>query len=163
MQGDLLIKRVWDQHSDLSWPGIIHPHSLLLCLGPSIRCLHRATAGQSLVCKSTTGPPPRARAASHPSTAAPSEIYRSTPTSGCSLYVQIHNWATTLRQGGVPSLEFAAPTKCYVVVGGHKMHLNLSKVPVGSRRTGRVLLLPPSVCIAQPLPARSSTCVPTRH
>ena len=45
--------------------------------------------------------------------------------------MQIHNWATTLRQGGVPSLEFAAPTKCYVVVGGHKMHLNLSKVPVG--------------------------------
>ena len=44
---------------------------------------------------------------------------------------QIHNWATTLKQGGVPSMEFAAPTKCYVVVAGHKMHLNLSKVPVG--------------------------------
>ena len=52
------------------------------------------------------------------------------------LFMQIHNWATTLRQGGVPSLEFAAPTKCYVVVGGHKMHLNLSKVPVGQGAQG---------------------------
>ncbi|GAX81647.1 hypothetical protein CEUSTIGMA_g9075.t1 [Chlamydomonas eustigma] len=48
--------------------------------------------------------------------------------------VQIHNWATALEQGGMPSLEFVAFSKCYVVVNGQKMHINLVKVPPLSPR-----------------------------
>lgn len=48
--------------------------------------------------------------------------------------VQIHNWATTLEQGGKPSQEFVAFSKCYVVVNGRKMHINLVKIPPLSPR-----------------------------
>jgi len=47
--------------------------------------------------------------------------------------VQIHNWATDL-DSKVPSLEFVAPTKVYVVINGVKMNLDLSRVPTLSPR-----------------------------
>ncbi|GAX83978.1 hypothetical protein CEUSTIGMA_g11403.t1 [Chlamydomonas eustigma] len=47
--------------------------------------------------------------------------------------VQIHNWASDLTKG-LPSLEFVAPTKAYVVVNGTKVDLDLSKVPSMSPR-----------------------------
>jgi hypothetical protein len=43
--------------------------------------------------------------------------------------LQIHNWASDLTKG-LPSLEFVAPTKAYVVVNGTKVDLDMSKVPV---------------------------------
>ncbi|KAJ9521624.1 hypothetical protein QJQ45_008967 [Haematococcus lacustris] len=49
--------------------------------------------------------------------------------------VQIHNWAVELtEESGVPSLEFVAWDKCYVVVNGHRTYLDLSKVPALSPR-----------------------------
>ncbi len=48
---------------------------------------------------------------------------------------QIHNWATELTpESGVPSLEFVAVAKCYVVVNGRRTHIDLSKVPALSPR-----------------------------
>mmetsp|Transcript_18930 Transcript_18930/g.48033 ORF Transcript_18930/g.48033 Transcript_18930/m.48033 type:complete len:464 (-) Transcript_18930:152-1543(-) len=49
--------------------------------------------------------------------------------------VQVHNWAVELtEEAGIPSLEFVAPTKAYVVVNGVRTHLDLSKVPALSPR-----------------------------
>lgn len=49
--------------------------------------------------------------------------------------VQIHNWATELdAKSGVPSLEFVAPAKVYVVVDGKKTFIDLSRVPTMSPR-----------------------------
>jgi len=48
--------------------------------------------------------------------------------------VQVHNWATSLENDDVPSFEFVAPTKVFVVVEGVKIHLDLSRVPPLSPR-----------------------------
>jgi len=49
--------------------------------------------------------------------------------------VQIHNWATELTpESGIPSLEFVATAKCYVVIDGVKTHLDLRRVPPLSPR-----------------------------
>ncbi|KAJ9511326.1 hypothetical protein QJQ45_029740 [Haematococcus lacustris] len=49
--------------------------------------------------------------------------------------VQIHNWATELdARSGVPSLEFVAPAKVFVVVDGRKTFIDLSRVPTMSPR-----------------------------
>jgi hypothetical protein len=49
------------------------------------------------------------------------------------LHLQIHNWATELSEkSGVPSLEFVAPAKVFVVVDGKKTFIDLSRVPVSS-------------------------------
>ncbi len=53
----------------------------------------------------------------------------------CVCRAQIHNWATELTpEAGIPSLEFVAPTKVYVVVNGERRFLDLSKVPALSPR-----------------------------
>ncbi|KAJ9513520.1 hypothetical protein QJQ45_006164 [Haematococcus lacustris] len=49
--------------------------------------------------------------------------------------VQVHNWAVELtEESGVPSIEFVAWDKCYVVVNGHRTYLDLNKVPALSPR-----------------------------
>lgn len=49
--------------------------------------------------------------------------------------VQIHNWATELSaKSGVPSLEFVAPAKVFVMVDGKKTFIDLSRVPTMSPR-----------------------------
>lgn len=47
--------------------------------------------------------------------------------------VQIHNWATDLEcNSSVPSLEFVAPTRVFVVMDAVKHHIDLERVPVCS-------------------------------
>lgn len=41
---------------------------------------------------------------------------------------QIHNWAHDLEDEKTPSMEFVAPASMYVVVGGEKTELDVSKV-----------------------------------
>jgi hypothetical protein len=52
--------------------------------------------------------------------------------------IQIHNWASDLTKG-LPSMEFVAPSKAYVVVNGNKVDLDLSKVPSMSPRQIKLL------------------------
>ena len=49
------------------------------------------------------------------------------------LAAQIHNWATDLSNDAVPSLEFVAPAKVYVVCDGIKFNIDLQRVPVGGK------------------------------
>ncbi|GLC42301.1 hypothetical protein PLESTB_000661900 [Pleodorina starrii] len=53
--------------------------------------------------------------------------------------VQVHNWAADLNNTHVPSLEFVAPGRSYVVVQGEKIHLDLAKVPALSPRQLQIL------------------------
>ncbi|KAG2488590.1 hypothetical protein HYH03_012909 [Edaphochlamys debaryana] len=53
--------------------------------------------------------------------------------------VQIHNWAADLNNTDTPSLEFVGAAKCYVVVNGEKVHLDLNKVPALSPRQLQIL------------------------
>jgi len=53
--------------------------------------------------------------------------------------VQIHNWAADLDNPDVPSLEFVSVGKCYVVVNGKKVHLDLRAVPALSPRQLKLL------------------------
>jgi hypothetical protein len=53
--------------------------------------------------------------------------------------VQIHNWAHDLEDKTVPSIEFVAPAKSFVVVNGEKHFLDLLKVPALSPRQLQVL------------------------
>jgi len=49
--------------------------------------------------------------------------------------VQIHNWCSELSAtSGVPSLEFVAPARMFVVVDGKKTFIDLSRVPTMSPR-----------------------------
>jgi hypothetical protein len=61
--------------------------------------------------------------------------------------VQVHNWATELTpESGVPSLEFVAWDKCYVVVDGQKIYLDLNKVREGGRSDRPPLVFVQAVC-----------------
>jgi hypothetical protein len=42
--------------------------------------------------------------------------------------VQIHNWASDLDDVRIPSMEFVAPARAYVVVNGEKIDLDLQQV-----------------------------------
>lgn len=42
--------------------------------------------------------------------------------------VQVHNWASDLEDARIPSLEFVAPARAYVVVNGEKIDLDLQQV-----------------------------------
>jgi hypothetical protein len=42
--------------------------------------------------------------------------------------VQIHNWASDLDDPRIPSMEFVAPARAYVVVNGEKIDLDLQQV-----------------------------------
>jgi 2-methylaconitate cis-trans-isomerase PrpF len=53
--------------------------------------------------------------------------------------VQIHNWAHDLMDKSVPSIEFVAPAKSFVVVNGEKRNLDLLKVPAMSARQLQML------------------------
>jgi hypothetical protein len=53
--------------------------------------------------------------------------------------VQIHNWAHDLMDTAVPSIEFVAPAKSFVVVNGEKHYVDLLKVPALSPRQLQVL------------------------
>lgn len=48
--------------------------------------------------------------------------------------VQIHNWASDLEDERIPSMEFVAPARAYVVVNGEKIDLDLQQVPALSPR-----------------------------
>lgn len=43
--------------------------------------------------------------------------------------VQVHNWAYDLEDERVPSMEFVAPARAYVVTNGEKVDLDLQQVP----------------------------------
>lgn len=45
--------------------------------------------------------------------------------------VQIHNWASDLDDPKIPSMEFVAPARAYVVVNGEKIDLDLQQVRPG--------------------------------
>lgn len=53
--------------------------------------------------------------------------------------VQIHNWASDLDDERVPSMEFVAPARAYVVVNGEKIDLDLQQVPALSPRQLQLL------------------------
>lgn len=53
--------------------------------------------------------------------------------------VQIHNWASDLENKRVPSMEFVAPARAYVVVNGEKIDLDLQQVPALSPRQLQLL------------------------
>jgi hypothetical protein len=42
--------------------------------------------------------------------------------------VQIHNWASDLDDVKIPSMEFVAPARTYVVVNGEKLDIDLHQV-----------------------------------
>jgi Ni,Fe-hydrogenase III small subunit len=42
--------------------------------------------------------------------------------------VQIHNWASDLDDARIPSMEFVAPARAYVVINGEKIDLDLQQV-----------------------------------
>jgi hypothetical protein len=42
--------------------------------------------------------------------------------------VQVHNWASDLDDVRVPSMEFVAPARAYVVINGEKIDLDLQQV-----------------------------------
>jgi hypothetical protein len=43
--------------------------------------------------------------------------------------VQIHNWSSDLENPDIPSIEFVAPSKAFVVTNGEKHYVDLHKVP----------------------------------
>jgi hypothetical protein len=45
--------------------------------------------------------------------------------------VQIHNWASDLDDPRIPSMEFVAPARAYVVINGEKIDLDLQQVRLG--------------------------------
>jgi hypothetical protein len=53
--------------------------------------------------------------------------------------VQIHNWASDLEDERIPSMEFVAPARAYVVVNGEKIDLDLQQVPALSPRQLQLL------------------------
>jgi len=53
--------------------------------------------------------------------------------------VQIHNWASDLDDVRIPSMEFVAPARAYVVVNGEKIDLDLQQVPALSPRQLQLL------------------------
>jgi hypothetical protein len=61
------------------------------------------------------------------------------PPPHCTTGVQIHNWAYDLDDKSIPSIEFVAPAKSFVVVNGEKHYLDLLKVPALSPRQLKVL------------------------
>jgi hypothetical protein len=48
--------------------------------------------------------------------------------------VQIHNWASDLDDTKIPSMEFIAPARAYVVVNQEKIDIDLQQVPALSPR-----------------------------
>jgi hypothetical protein len=53
--------------------------------------------------------------------------------------VQIHNWAHDLEDERVPSMEFVAPARAYVVVNGEKIDIDLQQVPAMAPRQLQLL------------------------
>jgi hypothetical protein len=53
--------------------------------------------------------------------------------------VQIHNWASNLDDERIPSMEFVAPARAYVVVNGEKIDIDLQQVPALSPRQLQLL------------------------
>lgn len=53
--------------------------------------------------------------------------------------VQIHNWASDLEDVRIPSMEFVAPARAYVVVNGEKIDIDLQQVPALSPRQLQLL------------------------
>lgn len=53
--------------------------------------------------------------------------------------VQVHNWASNLEDVRIPSMEFVAPARAYVVVNGEKIDLDLQQVPALSPRQLQLL------------------------
>jgi len=53
--------------------------------------------------------------------------------------VQIHNWASDLDDERIPSMEFIAPARAYVVVNGEKIEVDLQQVPALSPRQLQLL------------------------
>ncbi len=48
--------------------------------------------------------------------------------------VQIHNWSSDLENPDIPSIEFVAPSKAFVVTNGEKHYVDLHRVPAMSPR-----------------------------
>ena len=53
--------------------------------------------------------------------------------------VQIHNWASDLDDVKIPSMEFIAPARAYVVVNQEKIDIDLQQVPALSPRQLQLL------------------------
>ena len=53
--------------------------------------------------------------------------------------VQVHNWASDLEDERIPSMEFVAPARAYVVINGEKIDLDLQQVPALSPRQLQLL------------------------
>ena len=68
--------------------------------------------------------------------------------------VQIHNWAADLEDDRVPSMEFVAPARAYVVTNGEKVDIDLQQVPALSPRQLQLLA---AQSVAQVESARSLT------
>jgi hypothetical protein len=55
--------------------------------------------------------------------------------------VQIHNWASDLDDARIPSMEFVAPARAYVVINGEKIDLDLQQVRCADAYAAVMLLM----------------------